>query len=678
MRACLLAANQLVLLFSLVIHQAFINSTTGLVFLEFPRDGVVAMSIVAIDGGGEAQVFHNYTLSVSTPPPFSPARGWNATSAAARAGLRELYYVNNTYRSMSLSQLCMSQQRIRGASAGQVLIRPRPPAEWRKVVAKGGRLDCIESLFANYRGDPDNITYKATFAKWETDTEGGVWKSGVAGPGAFFVSSTTGSTLAVPHKEGQFRGSVYATDAEGNEAIMLKWEFRVKRRDTFSTVPSWNGAVEARNPGMFVPAYVIGESYQTDRIRPDRQDLFQNVHNEDTDAITFTMHFQCKSAQPVASGAKNAVEDFAATPANTSDGATLPHVVVGGGSGDGGGSGGQLGCSPGQFFIDSSTGETLANPQQAGAYVGTVRALDGAGESTDVFTWEFNVADPPEFSTTTMGKKVFGKMRETHFRSTYSVNETYSTPDVDTELEGNQTAAALFKNAASNASAITYTLAIRQTPHCQYENCDNSTRGANARGNRPNQSPGKFLVESRTAATLFTPAHPGSYIAQLIASDGGAKPCTVIAWNFTVATKPGPTKFRVSHWDYGIVRSFDKTRASSASVAISNSNETETFTFNVSQAYQFPPINTSSLVTEPADYKNRVTYTIEGAPMVSPTPPHPTHGMHVRKLHRHFVQLARFVGGMLGVRLRHALTSRNVARWPGHSPVHSCHTHRVS
>ena len=213
----------------------------------------------------------------------------------------------------------------------------------------------------------------------------------------------------------------------------------------------------------------------------------------------------------------------------------------GGGDGDGAGpSGGvnyRLGfkpSSPGNFLVDSETGDMLAQPAIKGDYTATLFALDGGGVEVVVREWSFSVTTAPAFGLVPMWEE-----QVTMVPATYDVGTTYTvdkpSPTVPTDL---------FVNAA--AGEISFKLVFNDRPHAgDISALDGS--GLDGGGGDRDGGDGIFLVDSSSGQILAQPEIVGKYNGDLIAVDGSGAEVVVRTWSFDVKE---PEKFTLSKtWD---------------------------------------------------------------------------------------------------------------------------------
>ena len=148
-------------------------------------------------------------------------------------------------------------------------------------------------------------------------------------------------------------------------------------------------------------------------------------------------------------------------------------------------------------FCVSGSGETLAQPQELGNYSAALRATDAAGDTTDVHVWEFAVVEPPEekvFAT----KLGWDALKEGKNIKKYNTQASH--------VQGSTT--------TTTAMAGTENIFI----NCKDDDCGQVTYRLEFDGGR---TPGQWLIDSGTGATLGTPTTiSASYTARLVAFDG--------------------------------------------------------------------------------------------------------------------------------------------------------------
>ena len=165
---------------------------------------------------------------------------------------------------------------------------------------------------------------------------------------------------------------------------------------------------------------------------------------------------------------------------------------------------------PGKFFLDTSSGEILAQPTVEGKFVGTLLAVDEAGVAVVVYKWTFNVAKNPEFGINTDNWKPDDMMKD-GILGTYIEEKAYTIPGPTL------TKPDLFVNeAAGDPTKVSFTLEI-------YD----------AEGSIIEPAPGKFFVEN-AGEMLIKPTKSGSYTAKLVGSDSGGNRAVVKEFSYIV------------------------------------------------------------------------------------------------------------------------------------------------
>ena len=181
------------------------------------------------------------------------------------------------------------------------------------------------------------------------------------------------------------------------------------------------------------------------------------------------------------------------------------------------------GDSPGNFFSDASTGATLAEPAQASNYSVTIQATDRDGSTAPVLMWDFEVVDKKVFGVAT-GWDPKAKATLLGVQPDYVIGETYHTTDV---VPAGQNKSAVFVN-------------------CFEGDCSEVSFKLEFVGGR---TPGSFLSNAATGATLATPNVTGNYSGSLVASDRDGSTAVVMEWNFSVVQKQAFTT--VDDWNPG-------------------------------------------------------------------------------------------------------------------------------
>ena len=181
------------------------------------------------------------------------------------------------------------------------------------------------------------------------------------------------------------------------------------------------------------------------------------------------------------------------------------------------------GQSPGSFLSDSDTGATLSTPNAVGNYTVQIIAADRDGSTAPVLTWDFEVVDKKVFGIAT-GWDPKAKATLLGVQPDYVIGETYHTTDV---VPAGQNKSAVFIN-------------------CFEGDCSEVSFKLEFVGGR---TPGSFLSNAATGATLATPSVTGNYSGSLVASDRDGSTAVVMEWNFSVVQKQAFTT--VDDWNPG-------------------------------------------------------------------------------------------------------------------------------
>lgn len=196
-------------------------------------------------------------------------------------------------------------------------------------------------------------------------------------------------------------------------------------------------------------------------------------------------------------------------------------------------------ASPGNFLVDSNTGDMLAQPENAGEYTAKLIAVDDDGAEAVVRQWDFQATAAPKFGLVegwidpwTAAQQQTADSTEVSSSSStmqYVVGNTYTvdrpSPTVPADL---------FVNAAA-VGEISFKLVFKVRP---------STRQPQAAPEAPlDDDGGVFLVDSSTGQIFAQPELEGDYAADLIAVDGSGAEVVVRNWAFHVQQ---PQTFRVS------------------------------------------------------------------------------------------------------------------------------------
>ena len=193
----------------------------------------------AVDKAGKVAPVLAWDFEVTAKEKFDTIPTWTPRSEAKKAGVRDEYFVNESYETSSV------------------------------------RLNRTE-LFVHYANlNPDTITYKLVFAQRRL-------------PGPFLVGAD-GATLAKPTSKGNYSATLAAVDGKGDIAVVFVWDFVVTEPPVFTTV-HWDPAAEATKAGMRT-TYDTMKTYSTPHIRRKRSDLFVHSGGSDPSKISYKLVF---------------------------------------------------------------------------------------------------------------------------------------------------------------------------------------------------------------------------------------------------------------------------------------------------------------------------------------------------------------------------------------------------
>lgn len=277
-------------------------------------------------------------------------------------------------------------------------------------------------------------------------------------PATFFVQGKSGVVFGTFNQTGRYMFSLVARDAGGQTAVVENFEFDVTDQPRFATGPTWSPETDMTE--MILPSYVQHTTYTIPGPPTAKRELFVNVDGEHA-AVAFKLSFSPES--------------------------------------------------PGNFLVDTDTGDMLAAPSKVGSYAARLIAVDSSGAEATVRAWAFEVIAKPEFKLSAGWNPT--SMSE-NIRAQYRLNEAYDIPGPTA------TKAELFVGATGgDPFTVTYALKVLNQKSgaellCPSDSC-----------------PGKFFVSTAGEMSIKTQIE-GSYEVQLVAQDQSGAVVAVRSWKF--------------------------------------------------------------------------------------------------------------------------------------------------